>query len=113
VDDKIHNSLLADLVMSCALFTPKPKSLMERIAARRELRHTHERYQGLAAEKAPPRTKKDPPADKDRQLKRKREAASSSGPQKASGTKDKVVELKGIPGDILEERRKAELCLKV
>ncbi|KAH0604158.1 uncharacterized protein H6S33_007189, partial [Morchella sextelata] len=95
-----------------ALFTPKPKSLMERIAALRELGHTHERYQGMAAEKAPPRTKKDPPAEKDRQPKRKREAASFSGPQKASGPKDKAVELKGIPRDILEERTKAEVCLK-
>ncbi|KAH0604948.1 uncharacterized protein H6S33_004930 [Morchella sextelata] len=108
VDDKIHNSLLADLGMSWALFTPKPKSLMERIAALRELGHTHERYQGLAAEKAPPRTKKDPPAEKDWQPKRKREAARSSGPQKASRLKDKEVELKSIPRDILEERRKAE-----
>jgi hypothetical protein len=99
--------------MSWALFNPKPKSLMERIAALRELGHTHERYQGLAAEKAPPRTKKDSTAEKDRQPKRRREAASSSGPQKASGPKDRAVELKGIPGDILEERRKAEVCLKV
>ncbi|KAH0609341.1 uncharacterized protein H6S33_012827 [Morchella sextelata] len=112
VDDKINNSLLPDLGMSWALFNPKPKSLMERIAALRELGHTHERYQGLAAEKAPPRTKKDPPAQKDQQPKRKREAASSSGPQKAPGSKDRAVELKGIPGDILEERRKAEVCLK-
>ncbi|KAH0613221.1 uncharacterized protein H6S33_009601 [Morchella sextelata] len=36
VDDKIHNSLLPDLGMSWALFNPKPKSLMERIAALRE-----------------------------------------------------------------------------
>ncbi|KAH0614176.1 uncharacterized protein H6S33_006062, partial [Morchella sextelata] len=112
VDDKIHNSLLPDLGMSWALFNPKPKSLMERIAALRELGHTHERYQGMAAEKAHPRTKKDPPAQKDQQPKRKREAASSSGPQKTPGPKDKAVELKGIPGDILEERRKAEVCLK-
>ncbi|KAH0606275.1 uncharacterized protein H6S33_003936, partial [Morchella sextelata] len=112
VDDKIHNSLLPDLGMSWALFNPKPKSLMERIAALRELGHTHERYQGMAAEKAHPRTKKDPPAQKDQQPKRKREAASSSGPQKTPGPKDKTVELKGIPGDILEERRKAEVCLK-
>ncbi|KAH0602643.1 uncharacterized protein H6S33_008293, partial [Morchella sextelata] len=112
VDDKIHNSLLPDLGMSWALFNPKPKSLMERIAALRELGHTHERYQGMAAEKAHPRTKKEPPAQKDQQPKRKREAASSSGPQKTPGPKDKAVELKGIPGDILEERRKAEVCLK-
>ncbi|KAH0603038.1 uncharacterized protein H6S33_008042, partial [Morchella sextelata] len=112
VDDKIHNSLLPDLGMSWALFNPKPKSLMERIAALRELGHTHERYQGIAAEKAHPRTKKDPPAQKDQQPKRKREAASSSNPQKTPGPKDKAVELKGIPGDILEERRKAEVCLK-
>ncbi|KAH0605825.1 uncharacterized protein H6S33_004282 [Morchella sextelata] len=112
VDDKINNSLLADLGMSWALFNPKPKSLMERIAALRELGHTHERYQGMAAKKAPPRTKKDPPAEKDRQPKWKREAASSSGPQKTPGPKDKAAELKGIPGDILEERRKAEVCLK-
>ncbi|KAH0613226.1 uncharacterized protein H6S33_009606 [Morchella sextelata] len=112
VDDKIHNSLLPDLGMSWALFNPKPKSLMERIAALRELGHTHERYQGMAAEKAHPRTKKDPPAQKDQQPKRKREAASSSGPQKTPGPKDKAVELKGIPGDILEERMKAEVCLK-
>ncbi|KAH0608947.1 uncharacterized protein H6S33_001175, partial [Morchella sextelata] len=112
VDDKIHNSLLPDLGMSWALFNPKPKSLMEWIAALRELGHTHERYQGMAAEKAHPRTKKDPPAQKDQQPKRKREAVSSSGPQKTPGPKDKAVELKGIPGDILEERRKAEVCLK-
>ncbi|KAH0604559.1 uncharacterized protein H6S33_006936, partial [Morchella sextelata] len=112
VDDKIHNSLLPDLGMSWALFNPKPKSLMERIAALRELGHTHERYQGMAAEKAHPRTKKDPPAQKDQQPKRKREVANSSGPQKTPGPKDKAVELKGIPGDILEERRKAEVCLK-
>ncbi|KAH0611252.1 uncharacterized protein H6S33_011679 [Morchella sextelata] len=112
VDDKIKNSLLPDLGMSWALFNPKPKSLMERIAALRELEHTHERYQGLAAEKAPPLTKKDPPAEKDWQPKRKREPASSSGPEKAPGPKDKAVELKCIPGDILEERRKAEVCLK-
>ncbi|KAH0602635.1 uncharacterized protein H6S33_008285, partial [Morchella sextelata] len=112
VDDKIHNSLLPDLGMSWALFNPKPKSLMERIAALRELGHTHERYQGMAAEKAHPRTKKDSPAQKDQQPKRKREAASSSGTQKTPGPKDKAVELKGIPGDILEERRKAEVCLK-
>ncbi|KAH0603704.1 uncharacterized protein H6S33_007363, partial [Morchella sextelata] len=112
VDDKINNSLLPDLGMSWALFNPKPKSLMERIAALRELGHTHERYQGLAAEKAPPRTKKDSTAEKDRQPKRKREATSSSGPPKATGPKDRAVELKGIPGDILEERRKAEVCLK-
>ncbi|KAH0609979.1 uncharacterized protein H6S33_012525 [Morchella sextelata] len=112
VDDKINNSLLPDLGMSWALFNPKPKSLMEWIAALRELGHTHERYQGMAAEKVPPRNKKDPPAEKDRQPKRKREAASSSGPQKVPGPKDKAVELKGIPGDILEERRKAEVCLK-
>ncbi|KAH0603021.1 uncharacterized protein H6S33_008025, partial [Morchella sextelata] len=112
VDDKIHNSLLPDLGMSWALFNPKPKSLMERIAALRELGHTHERYQGMAAEKVHPRTKKDPPAQKDQQPKRKREAASSSGPQKTPGPKDKAVEVKGIPADILEERRKAEVCLK-
>jgi hypothetical protein len=113
MDDKIHNSLLPDLEMSWTLFNPKPKSLMERIAALRELGHVQERYQGLTAEKAPYQTKKDPPAGKDCQPKRKRETASSSGLQKASGPKDKVVELKGIPGDILEERRKTEVCLKV
>ncbi|KAH8145234.1 uncharacterized protein LAJ45_10795 [Morchella importuna] len=85
---------------------------MERIVALRELGHIQERYQTVVAEKTPARSKKDPPAEKKRHPKRKREAASSSKPQKEASSKEKAVELKGIPGDILEERRKAEVCLK-
>lgn len=114
VDDKISRYLLPDLGLSWALFTPKPRTLIEWIAALRELGHTHERYHTASAYKAPAQTKKSPSEEKNRQPRAREEASSSSVPRKASGgTKDRAVELKGIPSDILEERRKAEICLKV
>ena len=44
VDDKITTSLHEELGLYWVLYTPKPVTLMERIATLRELGYTHEKY---------------------------------------------------------------------
>lgn len=64
-------------------------------------------------EKAPARTQREPSTTRPRKPRGQKEVSGPSILKEATGSKDAATELKGIPKEVLEERTKAEVCLKV
>ena len=127
VIDKIKEGLTDEMRRNWALVQNKPKPVMEYMAALRAFAHEIEqtdnysrqnraRGSGEATEPSPRKEKK---GKEKREKKEKRDRPSQPqsqpAPSKGKGKadfKDRETELRGIPSAIIEERKKASVCLK-
>ena len=127
VIDKIKEGLTDEMRRNWAFVQNKPKPIMEYMAALRALGHEIEqtynyscqnraRGSGEATESSPRKEKKgkkkkEKKEKRDRPSQPQSQAASSKGKRKAD-FKDRETEHRGIPSAIIEERKKASVCLK-
>ena len=73
------------------------------------------RGSGEASEQAPKQEKKKERKEKKEKREKASQPQSQSGPSKGKGKadfKDRDTELQGIPSSVIEERKKASICLK-
>ena len=123
VIDKIKEGLTDEMPQNWALVQKKPKPVTEYMAALRAFAHEIEqtdnysrqnraRGSGEAAEPSPREEKK---GKEKKEKKEKRDRQSQPTPSKGKGKadfKDRETELREIPSTIIEERKKASVCLK-
>ena len=127
VIDKIKEGLTNKMRRNWALVQNKPTLVTEYMAALRAFAHEIEQTNnysrqnraGGSGEAAEPSPRKEKKGKEKREKKEKRDKPSQPqsqpGPSKGKGKadfKDRDTELRGIPSSILEERKKASVCLK-
>jgi hypothetical protein len=119
VKNKIHASLNNELSKDWSKID-KPDDLSGWLMRLREMGHRNENWselhgQGKKESAGPKGDKRKESGKKEfsRPQKAKKEGGNpSGGKKKEGGWKDKAVELKGIPKEVIEERAKAGKCLK-
>ena len=127
VIDKIKKGLTDEMRRNWPLVQNKPKPIMEYMAALRALGHEIEQTDNFScqnrargsreATESSPQKKKKGKEKKEKKEKRDRPSQPQSQPAPAKGKgkvdfKDRETELRGIPNTIIEERKKASVCLK-
>ena len=127
VIDKIKEGLTDEMRRNWALVQNKPKPMMEYMAALRALGHeikqtdnysdqNRDRGSGEATESSPQKEKKGKERKEKKEKKdRPSQPQSQPTPSKGKGKadfEDRETELRGIPNTIIEERKKASVCLK-
>ena len=126
VEDKLKRGLNARLAKDWARVVNKPETVERQIALVREMGHSMEDYDRTTNHdhndsKMDHRRKegktgkthhKDPEKTGDKRAQKAKERAKRKYGKEPTEWKERNVELKGIPDDILKERRKSENCEK-
>ena len=127
VKDKIKEGLTDEMRRKWAMVQGKPKQIYPYMDALRKFAHEIERTaaytksqnrsrgSGEASEPAPKREKKKERKEKKEKRDKPSQPQSQPGPSKGKGKadfKDRDTELRGIPSSVIEERKKASVCLK-
>jgi hypothetical protein len=119
VKDKIIFSLNEEVGKEWAKTTPKPDGINDQIAMLREIGHRLEDWYRIRGKK-PQDEKKQKSGGEQKQPDQKTSGTGKSKQAKKAEKKkkpevewkDKKVELKGIPQNLLDERRDSKVCLK-
>ena len=113
--DKLIRGLNKEVGLAWAQTPQKPKSLHEQMALLRDIGHNLENFKILN------KSHQDPKPQNKNGYQNKGNNNSNTGGQRgkkrgrteiSTDRKERSVELKGIPDDIIAERKKAEMCLK-
>lgn len=104
--DKMIRGLNKELGAAWAQVVNKPTGLGQQMALLRDMGHSMEQYKYISSEKGEDQRRPQiRGGEASHNKKRSREKISKE-------RKDQAVELKGIPADIIEERKAAKTCLK-
>ena len=107
--DKLNPGLNREVGLAWAQALQKPRSLHEQMALIRDIGHSLENFKTLNKmnnDHHPKSHNNSHDSWQDKWGKKRKRS------EMTTNRKDKSMELKGIPSDILEERKKAEICLK-
>ena len=107
--DNLNRGLNGEVGLAWAQAPQKPRSLHEQMALIRDIGHSLENFKTLNKMNHDHHLKSNKNSYDSRQDKSGKKRKRS---EMTTDRKDKSVELKGISVDILEERKKAEMCLK-
>ena len=107
--DQLNRGLNREVGLAWSQTPQKPRSLHEQMALIRDIGHSLENFKTLNKMNQDHHPKSNKNSHDSRQDQSGKERNRS---EMTTDRKDKSVELKGIPADILEERKKAEMCLK-
>ena len=126
VKDKIKEGLTDEMRRNWAMVQGKPEQIYPYMDALRKFAHEIERTAAYTksqnrsrgsketSEPAPKREKKKEKKEKKEKRDKPSQSQSQLGPSKGKGKadfKDRDTELRGIPSSVLEERKKASVCL--
>ena len=127
VKDKIKEGLTDEMRRNWAMVQGKPEQIYPYMDALQKFAHEIERTatytksqnrsrgSGEASESAPKQEKKKEKKEKKEKRDKPSQPQSQLGPSKGKGKadfKDGDTELRGIPSSVIEERKKASVCLK-
>ena len=127
VKDKIKEGLTDEMRRNWAMVQGKPEQIYPYVDALRKFAYEIERPaadtksqnrsrgSGEPSESAPKREKKKEKKEKKEKRDKSSQPQSQPGPSKGKGKadfKDRDTKLRGIPNSVIEERKKASVCLK-
>ena len=127
VKDKIKEGLTDEMRRNWAMVQGKPEQIYPYMDALRKFAHeikrtaaytksqNRSRGSGEASESAPKWEKKKEKKEKKEKRDKPSQPQSQPGPSKGKGKaefKDRDTEVRGIPNSVIEERKKASVCLK-
>ena len=111
--DKLIRGLNKEVGLAWAQIPQKPHSLHEQMALIRDIGHNLENYKVLnKTQQAQPQKDNKGNKNTGNQNSWKNENGKRGQSEISTDSKDKSVELKGISKEILDERKKANMCLK-
>jgi len=111
--DKLVRGLNKEMGLAWAQTTPKPKSLHEQMSLLRDIGHSLENFRALnKTQQSHPQKENKGFQNNGNRNGNKNENGKRGRGEISTDWKEKSVELKGIPADIIAERKKANMYLK-